>query len=157
MPKNVSPVDPIVITVDELAGRLGGMPEYVNSWLKRLHLDLVDGHTFDADPGETAQGLPIAEAERFLRDVRSDAEEHRSRWQSYVAYRERRRREAAEEAAREAAEARRQSLAVSRRQAAIYQAQEAERAAEEAAREASWRAEREGRPVDFETFVSGQA
>lgn len=155
MPKNAVPVDPIVVTVDELAGRLGSAPQFVHHWLKKLKLHLVDGHVFDAAPGdEPVQGLPIEQAERFLREVRSNVEQHQSRWDAYVAYRKERLRKAQEDRVRQATEAHRASMEVSRQRAEHYQAAAAEEAARVAAERAAAKAESEGRPVDFDTFVS---
>ncbi len=153
MAKKEALADPIVVTVDELCGRLGALHEFVYYWLDKLKVNLTEGHVFDAAPDDPpVQGLPVEEAEYFLRKVRAVNEEHRSRWQAYVAYRDKRKREAAEERLRRVAEARRQSMEQNRNRAKMFQAAAAEEAAQEAAAMAAQQAEREGRPVDFDAF-----
>jgi len=143
---------PVVVALDELAGRLGAPPELVESWARRLGVALVEGRRWD-DP-EPVSGVSIIDAGAFLAALRAEIDTHSQRNADYHDYLAARKAKAMAERQAAINAARKEEMERSRIWGRRHREREAQRAAEEAAAAADERAAREGRPDTFEKFVS---
>lgn len=136
------------VPADGVAGAVGGGFDFVVNRAQAHKVPI-------ARDAEGTFGFAIADAARLILTLRAELDEHESKWRSYVAYREAKKREAAE---RQVAEATAAREAERQRQVAMAKrmSEEQERRDQaEAALKAAERAKVHGAPVEFDRWQAG--
>lgn len=129
----------------DVAAAVGGLVEYV--------LNRAQAHKVPVVPNsEGTLGLSSEDALGLIVKIKREQDEHSSRWQSYVAYREDKKREAAEKRDQAIREQREAEAKRSRLFATKAAEVAARRDAEERERREAEKAAREGAPAPFERW-----